>query len=315
MNAATENAPQKNHHIARNIFLIVLCMFIIYTSCFTIDETEFGVVTRFGRPLEKVRTPGFNLKLPWPIDKVIRIDRRLLLLDMPEQSLLTYDEKNVLINPFLVWHVTDPILFCATMRDRQSAEIRLTDIANAQLANMVGQLPFNGFINLEASNVEIHKILSSVQGFVDQVASEFGIKINDMAIKTFLVPNQNRISIIARMISERERIAAVYRSMGIEEALTIEAQAASEHERIMGQAHAESTAIRGQGEAEALKILSQAYSKDPQFFRFIRSLESYEAIIGKQSTIFLESNSPLLKFFNGTDAQELQSGTPAKIGP
>ncbi|MBI2743603.1 MAG: protease modulator HflC [Chlamydiales bacterium] len=301
-----ESLPRSKKRLALNIVLIILVMFAIYSAIFTIDETQWGVVTRFGRPLEKVRTSGFHLKFPWPIDEVVRVDKRLLVLDLSPQSLLTYDENNVMVNPFMIWQVTDAVQFVSSMQNRATAESRLSDIAIAALANTVGGYPFKAFINLESSDIEIHKILAKTEAQVSQLARSFGIEVNEVGIKSFLLPIQNRISVIQRMNAERARIAAVYRSQGIEEALTIEAQAVAEHERILGQAHAKATAIRGEGEAEALKILGDAYAQDPQFFRFIRSLESYEAIIGSQSTVFLESNSPLLKYFNGTEAQQLQ---------
>jgi len=295
--------PQKRLPL---LILLIFLLFVLFSVLFTVDEIEYGIITRFGRPLNTVLTPGLHAKLPWPIDKVLKIDKRVLVLEFPSQSLLTFDQKNVLIDPFLIWRITDPILFAATVRNRATAESRLSDVALAELAILVGQAPFNGFINLEASNIEIHKVLTEGTKFINQVAQDFGISVDDLVMKSFLFPLENRLSVIQRMQAERGRIAAVYRSLGVEEALKIEAQAAAEHEKILGQAHADSIAIRGKGEAEALKILAEAYNKDPQFYQFIRSLESYEAIIGKQSTVFLEANSPLLKYFNGTEIQELQ---------
>ena len=285
--------------------LVLACL--LYSALFTIDETQVGVVTRFGKPLENIRTPGLNIKLPWPIDEVIKIDRRLLLLDLSNQSWLTYDQIEVSVNPFLVWRITDPILFASTVQTKEVAETRITDVVLARLGILVGQLPFNAFISLEASEIEVHKTLEETTKIANEVVNKFGLIIDDIGMETFLVPAQNRISIIQRMNAERQRVSTKYRSMGIEEALTIQAQAAAEKEKILGRAQAESTAIRGKGEAEALRILAQAYDKDPKFFRFIRSLESYEAIIGKQSTVFLEADSPLLRYFNGTGIKAIQN--------
>lgn len=296
----------------RLTFFSIFLGFVVISSFFIIDETQFGVVTRFGRPLSYVRTPGLNVKFPWPIDKAIPLDKRLLFLDLPAQSLLTFDEKNVEIDAFMTWRIIDPILFAATMQNRQIAESRLSDIGLAQIAIAVGETPFNGFINLEASNIEIHNLLQQATKGVSEIVSNFGITVEDIGITSFLVPAQNRMSVIQRMQAERGRIAAVYRSLGVEEALTIEGQAAAEHEKILGQAHATGIAIRGDGEAQALKILGEAYDKDPQFYRFIRSLESYEAIIGKQSTVFLEADSPLLKYFNGAAINAIQSNMVAE---
>jgi membrane protease subunit HflC len=118
-------------------------------------------------------------------------------------------------------------------------------------------------------------------------------------INGFNLPPQNRTSVIERMRAERARIATRYRSEGEEAALKIQAEAAAERERILSEARARAEALRGQGEAEALSTFAGAYSKDPDFYRFLRSLESYETILDGKTTIFLESDSQLLKALDG----------------
>ncbi len=285
--------------------VIVILILILFSCFFIVDETQFGVVTRFGRPLAPVRTSGLNVKLPWPIDYSIILDRRILQTALPVQELLTSDQKNVNMTSFVLWQITDPTLFAATMQDLKTAETRLSDIAIAQIAISVGKVPFNLIINLEGGKSAMARILKEASDELSRVAKEFGIDIRDLGITSFLLPPQNRTSVIERMVADRNRLATFYRSSGTEEALKIEGEAAAEHEKILGKAHGESTAIKGRGEAEALKILAEAYRQDPEFYFFIRSLDSYEAIIGKQSTVFIEADSPLLKYFNGTGAKEL----------
>ena len=282
------------------IVTLVVLGWIAHTMLFTVDETEVAVVTRFGQPLEPVRNPGLNFKLPWPIDKVIPVDIRRFVLKSDPQELLTDDEKNIIVEVFLVWRTIDPKLFIATVQDKEGANARLRDLYTARLGAMVGTLTMEDFINVGVDKVSFHTLAEEVRSQVSATSREhLGIDVLSIQITGFTLPVANRASVINRMNAERARIAARYRSEGAEQALRIEAKAAAQHETILADAHAKSKEILGTAEAEALKILGDAYTKDPEFYRFIRSLESYEAIIGNQTTLFLDANSKLLKVLNG----------------
>ncbi|MDE0308912.1 MAG: protease modulator HflC [Acidiferrobacterales bacterium] len=282
------------------VVVLALAYWIISTSLFAVDETEVAVVTRFGEPLEEVRNPGLQVKMPWPVDRVIRVDMRKLILKSTAQELLTDDEKNVIIEMFLTWQVVNPMQFVATVQNKVTAEAKLHDLMVARLGAIVGNLALEDFINVGIDKVDFHFLAETIREQVDKTAIEnFGVGVLYSQINGFTLPVENRASVVSRMKAERARIAARYRSEGAEEALKIEAKAAAEHERILARAHAEATKILGEAEAESLQILGEAYAKDPEFYRFIRSLESYESIIGEQTTLFLESDSKLLKVLNG----------------
>ena len=282
------------------VVVLVLAYWLIGTSLYTVDETEVAVVTRFGEPLEDIRNPGLQVKLPWPVDRVIRVDMRKIILKSSTQELLTDDEKNVIIEMFLTWRVKDPKQFVATVQNKMGAEARLQDLMVARLGAAVGNLALEDFINVGIDKVDFHFLSETIRQQVDDTSfTNFGVSVLYAQIVGFTLPVENRASVVSRMKAERARIAARYRSEGAEEALRIEAKAAAEHERILARAHAEATKILGEAEAESLKVLGEAYAKDPEFYRFIRSLESYESIIGKQTTLFLESDSKLLKVLNG----------------
>lgn len=279
---------------------VLLAAWLVGTGLFTIDETQVGVVTRFGEPLDEVREPGLHAKLPWPIDHVIPVDARKLLLKSAPQEILTDDEKNVVVDAFLVWRVIDPVRFVETVQDRLGAEARLHDLYSARLGATVGTLAMEDFVSVGIDKVEFHRVAGHVREQINSTSREFyGIEITTLQISGFTLPPENRASVIARMNAERARFAARYRSEGAEASLKIEAKAAAEHEEILAGAHAQATQILGEAEAEALRILAQAYARDPEFYRFVRSLESYEAIIGKETTLFIEADSKLFKVLNG----------------
>ena len=273
---------------------------LLSSAVFTLDETEMGIVTRFGRPLEGTLEPGLHFKWPWPVDTVVRLDRRLLLFDNEPTEMLTRDKKNVLVDSFLCWRIEDALRFASTVKTRAEAEARLLDFATAALGAEVGKEPMESFVNEDPAQVKLNQVAERVQEVVHQQALEnLGVAVVDLEINGFNLPRQNRKSVIERMRAERARIATAYRSEGEEEALKIEAEATAERERLLAEARAEAEATRGRGEAEAMRQLAEAYREDPELYRFLRSLETYETILDEDTTLVLESDSPLLEALDG----------------
>lgn len=282
------------------IALGVLLILLLPSILFTIEETEVGIVTRFGRPLPGVLEPGLHFKLPWPVDSVVRLDRRLLVFDDEPTELLTQDKKNVVVDSFLCWRVADPLRFAQTVKTRPEAEARLLDITTSELGAAVGSRPMASFINVDPQQVRLSEVADEVSAAIDRLSREsFGIEVVDFRINGFNLPPQNRSSVIERMRAERSRIATAYRSEGEEEALKIEAQAAAERQTIVAEARGKAESVRGEGEAEALRLMGAAYAKDPKFYRFLRGLETSETIIDDNTTLFIGTDSKLLEALNG----------------
>ena len=285
------------------VALALIALAWLSSALFTVDQSERAIVTRFGRPLAGVRDAGLHLKAPWPVDSVVRLDARVLVFDNEPVEMLTADKKNILLDSFICWRITDPLQFTQTVKTRLEAEARLLDIAASEMGAAVGSEPMDAFISTEAGQVKLGEIAARVGAAVDAVAQRsFGITVVDLQINGFFLPAQNRASVIDRMRAERARIATKYRSEGEEEALKIRAATTVERDTILAQAKADAEGVRGNGEAQALRLFAEAYAVDPGFFRFLRELQAYEAIIDPQTTIFLESDSPLLRALNGPDA-------------
>lgn len=280
--------------------LVALATTWLTTILVVVHETEIGLVTRFGRPLANLAEPGLSWKLPWPIDSVVKLDRRLLVFDNEPTEMLTKDKKNVLIDSFVAWRIADPLRFVQTVKTRPEAEARLLDLATSELGALVGSRPMETFVNADPSKVDLEGLSSRAVAAIDgQARTNFGIEVVDVAINGFSLPRQNRASVIERMRAERARIATAYRSEGEEEALKIEAQAAAEQERILAEARSRAEVIRGGGEAQAMRLLAEAYRRDPEFYRFLRGLETAERVLDEYTTIFIEADSKLLEGLRG----------------
>ena len=280
--------------------LVVLLLLLAPSVVFTIHETESGVVTRFGRPREAIAPPGLHFKMPWPIDEVLRLDRRLLVFDGEPAEMLTKDKRNVVVDSFILWRIEDPIRFAQTARTRPEAEARLLDLAASALGAAVGRVPMESLISLEPDVPGLkHASAEAADSVREMALAGLGIEIVDLRINGFNLPRQNRASVIERMRAERATIATAYRSEGEEEALKIEADATKERNRLLAEAESTAKILRGVGESEALTLLAEAYARDPRLYRLLRDLESYETILDSDTTIFLESDSELLETLHG----------------
>ena len=273
---------------------------VVASDCFyVINETQQGVLTHFGKISPPVRQPGLHVKWPRPVSKIHKVDRRIHTQTNLSHELITEDQKNILISGYLVWRITDPTLFVEAIRTGQNAVARLTDLYLSSSGIVVSNRARDAFIGLGLEYEDPHEASMEILARIKPVArANYGIEVLRVGIIEYTLPPENRPSVIQRMISERTRIAARYRSEGEEMAIRIEALAVNEHEKLMAVAHAEATIILGNAEAEAMALLGKAYRQDPEFYKFIRALDSYDLIIDKNTTLMLPADNELFKYLD-----------------
>ena len=287
--------------IATAIAILFLAV-VVYDSFYVIEESEQGVLTHFGKVAPPVKEPGLHFKFPRPVSKVYKVDRRIRPLTGLSQELITEDQKNVLVDGYLLWRVADPIRFVESIRTESNAVERLSDLYRSSTGIVVSNKARDAFVSLGLEHQDITMVSGEILDKVKPVAaSDYGIDVIKAGIVEYTLPAENRPSVIRRMISERARIAARYRSEGEEQAIRIEAFAINEHEKIMAAAHAESTTILGRAEADAMTTLAAAYREDPAFYKFIRALDSYDSIIDKNTTLMLPADNELFKYLDGKE--------------
>ncbi len=277
----------------------VLALLIAYDSFYIVKETEQGVLTHFGRIEPPVRQPGLHFKWPRPVSKVYKVDRRMhTMTDLP-QELITEDQKSVLVDGFLLWRVVDPILFVEAIRTDENALEKLRDVYLSSVGVVVSNKARDAFIGLGLEHEEFDQASSEIRARVAPVAlANYGIEVMRAGVVEYTLPPENRPSVIQRMVSERSRIASRYRAEGEEIAMRIEALAVNEHEKLVAEAHAEATVILGNAEAEAMALLGKAYREDPEFYEFIRALDSYDLIIDENTTLMLPADSELFRYLD-----------------
>ncbi len=273
---------------------IPVALLVVYLSFFTMSETEFVLVTQFGRPVAQYKEAG--LKFKWPFQEITRLDKRLHLYNPRPSEYLTRDKKNLLVENYVCWQVEDPLLFLRTVGDRSGAEMRLHDVVWSQVSAELGKAALSELVSTDTEHVRVGALMKTVTDECQRIAqARYGIDIAAVDIKRLNLPAQNRESVFARMRAERERIAKQYRAEGEEEARKIRAEADREAEEILSNAYKEAEIVRGKGDAEATRIYGKAFSRDPEFYQLVRTLDAYRKILDDKTTAVLSADSELLK--------------------
>ena len=278
--------------------LAALAFIAVTLVFYQVDTTEYAIVTQFGNPVRAITGPGLYTKLPDPVQSVIRINNRLRLYTMPEAEFLTQDKKNIVAESYATWRVTDPLLFYETVRDAPGAEARLADILASELGVALGKYTLSSLVTVNTADMQLPTMMEQVKGNVDGRTDQYGFAVTDVRLKLITYPEANQASVFQRMRAERERIARQLRSEGAEEAAKIRAEAETQAATIRAEAKREAEAIRGAADAEAIKIYAEAYGKDEEFYRFMRTLQSYDLFIDDGTTLILPADSELLQFLN-----------------
>jgi len=272
------------------LILVVAAVIVARQTFFTVDEREQVIITQFGEYKRTIQQPGLAFKLPF-LQTVNRFDRRILVSDAPQAEYLTQDKKRLVADPVTRWRISDPLQFYKTVRDESGARARLDDLVFSELRREVASHTFAAVIGAKRE-----PIMDAVAASAREKAREFGIDVVDVRIKRADLPKEVQASVFARMQAEREREAKRYRSEGEEEAAKLRAQTDKERTIVLATAEQQAQLLRGDGDAQATTIYAAAYSKDGEFYAFLRSLQAYEQFLGKRSTLLLSADSDLFRY-------------------
>lgn len=275
---------------------IALLGLIIALVTFTVDETDYVVVTQFGRPVRTVTESGLQFKLPYPAQRVNRFDRRLQVFESRLIEFLARDKKNIIIKFFVCWRVKDPKLFLQAVGTNMVAEQKLDDILTSKGGAAIGDFDFDDLISVE-QDIRIDELNERVQTNIEEQAlRDYGILVTEVGISRLALPESNAFSVYNRMRAERKAIANKYRAEGKEMASGIRAKADRDKSEILSKAYQEAQIIQGEGEAEAARIYAEAFQKDLGFYQFWRTMESYRKILDEKTTLVLSEDSELFKY-------------------
>ncbi|MFJ7753375.1 protease modulator HflC [Peribacillus muralis] len=278
------------------IFIVLLL--IIFTNVYIVKEGEYKVVRQFGEVVRIDKTPGLKVKVPF-IQSVMTLPKYQMSSDVSEAEINTKDKKRMLIDNYAVWRIEDPKKLITNARTIENAETKMGEFIYSAVRSELGQLNYDEIINDEKSSRGSlnDRITEKVNSLLQN--DQYGISLTDVRIKRTDLPAENEASVFKRMISERESKAQEYLSKGDATKNRIIADTDRKVKELLSTAEANAEVIRAEGEGEAAKIYNKSFSKDPEFYKLYRTLESYKKTIGDQTVIVLPSDSPYASLLMG----------------
>jgi membrane protease subunit HflC len=279
--------------------IIVALLVVLVMSVYTVDQRDRAILFSLGEIKRDDIKPGLHFKFPL-VNNVLTFDGRILTLDAQPERFLTSEKKNVIVDFFVKWRISDAgEYYRATRGQERNALIRLAQIIKDRLRNEFGKRTIQ-----EAVSGERSEIMEVLQVSTNELAKALGIEVVDVRISRIDLPAEVSDSVYERMRAERERTAREFRARGKEAAERIRARADRQRTVIRANAYRDAEVVRGDGDAKAAQIYADAYNVDPQFFAFSRSLRAYtETFNDKSDLLVLEPSSQFFRFFNDTEGR------------
>ena len=328
-NGTKKKENKKGSRFVVALALVIVAVLIVLGNSMVITkQNQFKLIRQFGRVQRVVTNAGLSFKIPL-IESVDTIPKELLLYDLPSSDVITSDKKTMIVDSYVLWHVTDPLKFAQTLScSVNNAESRIDAIVYNATKNTISNMKQDEVIrsrdgkmtitvdqNPEAVTnndmviseeheevIEITSLTEEIMAQINHVEEQYGIEISAVEVKKLDLPDDNKQAVYTRMISERENIAAQYTAEGKSEAKMIENTTDKEVSIMLSDAQAKAEAAVAEGEAEYMRILANAYS-DPakmDFYSFVRALDALqESMKGDNKTILLSDDSPIAQIFNG----------------
>ncbi|MCJ7525368.1 MAG: protease modulator HflC, partial [Candidatus Aminicenantes bacterium] len=275
------------------------------------------ILTQFGEPVGgAIMNPGLHVKLPF-IQKTHVFEKRWLEWDGDSNQIPTKDKKYIWVDTYARWRISDPLVFFQRVRDERGAYSRLDDIIDGETRNAIANhdlleivrssnRPFEttGELQevldvvrvLEKVEVGRDKINAIILKAASAITPEYGIELRDVKLKRVNYVDDVQRKVFDRMISERKRIAERYRSEGDGKSAEIRGQREREAKRIESEAYRQGQETMGKADAEATQIYAAAYNRDPAFYQFIKTLDIYREIMGRETILILSTDAEFLKF-------------------
>ncbi len=287
----------------RNVFLIVIVVLalVLAAEClFTVREDEYACTVRFSKIIDTTSEAGLHFKLPF-MDSVKYFSKATQLYDIPPSEVLTSDKQNMTVDCYILWSISDPKLFYQTLGTKAIAEQRLDALTYNELKTVMGTLAQADIINMDDASKR-NDIYGGIATDVDALARTYGIRVEDVKIKQFDLPESNLNAVYNRMISERNQMAEKYTADGNYEASIIRNDVDKQVNILVSDAKAQAAQLEAEGEQKYMEMLAEAYDTEDkkEFYEFTKALEALKASLnGDEKTVILDGNSELAQILAG----------------
>jgi len=272
--------------------VLVLGFIIVSSSVFTVQENQQVLVMRFGNPKDQIADPGLHFKLSI-LDQTRVFEKRILNVDPPAEEVLLADQKRLVVDSFARYKIVDILKFFQTLNTESGAQTRLYTIINSAVRSSMGKATLQDILSVKRDD-----LMEDIQQTVNVEAKRFGIEVVDVRLVRADLPEQVTQATFERMRSEREREAKEARAEGEQLSLEIKSKADKERTILIAEAQRQAETLRGEGDKAAIEIYGKAFSQDPKFYAFYRSLEAYrKSLATGDTTLLLSPDSDFLRFF------------------
>jgi len=299
----------------------LLGLLVLVDAVFVVSETNQVIITQFGEPIGgPINTAGLHLKAPF-IQKTNYFEKRWLEWEGFPNQIPTKDKKYIWVETYARWRIHDPLVFFQRVRDERGAHSRLDDIVDGETRNAIAKFDLIEVVRStnrefelteESAILELSEMITKIEVGREKVAQivleaaskitpQFGVELRDVRIKRINYVDEVQQKVFDRMIAERKRIASKYRSEGDGKSAEIRGQKEKELKRIQSEAYRKVQEIKGKADAEATRIYAQAYSVDPEFYQFLKTLETYRTSLDSETWLLLSTDSEFLKFLKGPE--------------
>ncbi len=279
------------------VFLVILAL----SSTFEVNQTEQALLLRFGEPVPErglVTEPGLHFKLPF-VESVVYIDNRILDLESPRQEILASDNQRLEVDAFVRYRIVDALKFYQTVGSVARADNQLASVLNSAVRRVLGLANQTQIVRDERA-----ALTANIRDQVNTEAARFGVAIVDARMRRVDLPRQISEKVFDRMRTERAREAAEFRALGQQEGQQIRSSAQRDATVIVAEAQQQADTMRGEGEAERSRVFAEAFSKDPDFFAFYRSMQAYDAALKNKGAKFVISpSSDFFRFFDNASGK------------
>jgi membrane protease subunit HflC len=308
--------------LAGGALAVILLVVIIvgYSTFFTVSQTQQALVVRLGKPVRVITEPGLSVKVPF-VDSVIYIDKRILSVESPAQEVIASSQgtsstggdqagERLVVDAFARYRITDPLKFYQTVGPA-GADSQLAILLNSALRRVLGAATLSDVVRDKRD-----ELMAKMRDQIDHDAAPFGIRVVDVRIRRADLPEQNSQAVYQRMQTERQREAAEFRAQGSQKSQEIRARADRDVTVLLAEAISHSEQIRGQGDSERNRIFADAYTRDPDFFAFYRSMQAYDKSMQRGDThLVLKPDSDFFRYFSDPSGQPSPEGQTSPGAP
>jgi membrane protease subunit HflC len=299
----------------------LLVLLVLVDAVFVVSETNQVIITQFGEPIGgPINTAGLHLKAPF-VQKTNYFEKRWLEWEGFPNQIPTKDKKYIWVETYARWRIHDPLVFFQRVRDERGAHSRLDDIVDGETRNAIAKYDLIEIVRStnrefelteESAILEVSEMITKIGEGREKIAHiileaaskitpQFGVELRDVRIKRVNYVDEVQQKVFDRMIAERKRIAAKYRSEGDGKSAEIRGQKEKELKRIQSEAYRKVQEIKGKADAEATRIYAQAYSVDSEFYQFLKTLEAYRTSLDSETWLVLSTDSEFLRFLRGSE--------------